>query len=147
MKVRRLWTCSCGEGVVLEPVGQSRQIISKGLFRLGPHEGPQWLVCSSCSDRYPSLHEPLVPRSVVGNKLRKVWECDHTKVLESETGELVIQGPGFRFGSPHTHIKCDICYYDYRLSPDVKLFDHMRIKQEKRTKSKKNRRARKNQRR
>lgn len=141
VKVRRVWECDCGETLIVSPVTNPHKIIVKGDgFHLGNHDDVQYIACRACTRRFE-----LVPRIAQANELKKVWQCGcgHTKLTRSSSGDLVIVGLGYKYGSPITHICCYTCGEKHRIAPDLQWYSHLKAKAEKRDDSRANRRAKK----
>ena len=138
MKATRVWTCPCEETVIFRPVGEPSSLIVRGRgFHAGNEESARYIYCSGCGNRYRDT-----PAIMVANGLRTVWECDHTKIMETEEGDLVVRGEGFRYGSPVTHIRCRECGEQYRVAAKIKWWGHVSQKKAKRRQSRANRKAR-----
>lgn len=126
MKVRKRWTCRCGETTVYDDLETTPpRVIAKGDCYHQVHAGSSqsFIRCGECHDGMQ-----LMPIVVKANDLKKVWRCNcgETDLLKTEEGNYLIRGKGFAAESPPTHIRCLQCGSDHRVCRDLQFYDHLK---------------------
>lgn len=143
MKVRRVWECTCGATKLFMPAADETKLIVKGsASRVGGHDDRQLILCTTCNE----THE-IIPTIIVSVKPKLVWSCEHSNLVKTSRGDLIIGGEGIKYGSPITHVRCRVCGATERIAPDVVWYDHLQLKKKKREGNKANRDAKRRRRR